>query len=261
MGWFDFLSLKCSNWLLYPQFLSLSYPWIVFKAGLSFIFSSEKSSSSSPPSTSSCKNPGVGAVGFALSPITILDIYRRRWLFQWMGLDNITCKVNNLLVWPNSIPNARIPFWNRFCCCCSVTQWCLTLCNTMDCSTPGFPVPHHLPEFAPKFMSTESVMHSKPSHPLQPSSPFAFKKSARWKRLWCWEGLKTKGSAEFGITEPRDVKSEKSKSFLGIFFIVRQYWNWFFPKFPWVSGSDLNDIQGGRVALWETSRAQGHAGP
>ena len=25
-------------------------------------------------------------------------------------------------------------------CCCSVSQLCLTLCNPMDCSTPGFPV-------------------------------------------------------------------------------------------------------------------------
>ena len=33
-------------------------------------------------------------------------------------------------------------------CCCSVTQSCLTLCNPMDCSTPGFPVLHYLPEFA-----------------------------------------------------------------------------------------------------------------
>ena len=33
-------------------------------------------------------------------------------------------------------------------CCCSVAQSCLTLCNLMDCSTPGFPVLHHLPEFA-----------------------------------------------------------------------------------------------------------------
>ena len=32
--------------------------------------------------------------------------------------------------------------------CCSVVQLCLTLSNPMDCSTPGFPVLHHLPEFA-----------------------------------------------------------------------------------------------------------------
>ena len=30
------------------------------------------------------------------------------------------------------------------CCCCSVTQSFPTLCNSMDCSMPGLPVPHHL---------------------------------------------------------------------------------------------------------------------
>ena len=30
----------------------------------------------------------------------------------------------------------------------SVTQSCLTLCDPMDCSTPGFPVYHQLPELA-----------------------------------------------------------------------------------------------------------------
>ena len=33
------------------------------------------------------------------------------------------------------------------CCCCSI-QSCLTLCDPMDCSTPGFPVLQYLPEFA-----------------------------------------------------------------------------------------------------------------
>ena len=33
-------------------------------------------------------------------------------------------------------------------CWCSVAKSCLTLGNPMDCSTPGFPVLHHLPEFA-----------------------------------------------------------------------------------------------------------------
>ena len=31
-------------------------------------------------------------------------------------------------------------------CCCSVTQLCPTLCDPMVCTTPGFPVLHHLPE-------------------------------------------------------------------------------------------------------------------
>ena len=36
---------------------------------------------------------------------------------------------------------------------CSVTKSCLTLCNLMDCSMPGFPVLHHLPE------STQTHVH------------------------------------------------------------------------------------------------------
>ena len=32
--------------------------------------------------------------------------------------------------------------------CCSVAQSCLILCNPMDCSMPGFPVLHQVPEFA-----------------------------------------------------------------------------------------------------------------
>ena len=45
-------------------------------------------------------------------------------------------------------------------CCCSVAKSCLTLCNPMDCSTPGFPVLHYLPWSLLKFMPIESVMLS-----------------------------------------------------------------------------------------------------
>ena len=51
----------------------------------------------------------------------------------------------------------------------SVAQSCLTLCDPMNCSTPGLPVHHQLPEF------TQTHVHRvgdaiQPSHPL--SSPF-----------------------------------------------------------------------------------------
>ena len=45
-------------------------------------------------------------------------------------------------------------------CCCSVAKLCLTLCNPVDCSTPGFTVHHQLPELVHGFMSIESVMPS-----------------------------------------------------------------------------------------------------
>ena len=44
--------------------------------------------------------------------------------------------------------------------CSLVTQLCLTLCDPMDCSMPGFPVIHYLLELAKKLMSIESVMPS-----------------------------------------------------------------------------------------------------
>ena len=49
----------------------------------------------------------------------------------------------------------------------SVTQSCPTLCDPMNCSTPGLPVHHQLPEF--KLMSIEAVMPSSHlilCHPL-----------------------------------------------------------------------------------------------
>ena len=52
----------------------------------------------------------------------------------------------------------------------SVTQSCPTLCNPMNCSMPGLPVHHQLPE------STQIHVHRggdviQPSHPLSSPSP------------------------------------------------------------------------------------------
>ena len=55
----------------------------------------------------------------------------------------------------------------------SVAQSCLTLCDPMNCSTPGLPVHHQLPEL------TQTHVHRvsdavQPSHPLSSPSPPAF---------------------------------------------------------------------------------------
>ena len=57
-------------------------------------------------------------------------------------------------------------------CCwwCSVTQSCPTLCNPMDCSTPGFPVLHYLLEFA-QTHAHQVYDVIQPTHPLSPPSP------------------------------------------------------------------------------------------
>ena len=55
----------------------------------------------------------------------------------------------------------------------SVAQSCPTLCNPMDCSTPGFPVLHHLPELVQTRVHWISDA-IQPSHPLLSPSPPAF---------------------------------------------------------------------------------------
>ena len=57
-----------------------------------------------------------------------------------------------------------------FCCCCSVAKSCLTLCDPMDCSTPGFSVLYYHPEFAQIHVHWVSVA-VQPSHLLLPPSP------------------------------------------------------------------------------------------
>ena len=77
----------------------------------------------------------------------------------------------------------------------SVARSCPTLCNPMNCSTPGLPVHHQLPEF------TQTHVHRvsdaiQPSHPLSspsllppipPSIRVFFNESAlriRWPKYW-----------------------------------------------------------------------------
>ena len=52
----------------------------------------------------------------------------------------------------------------------SVAQLCLSICNPVNCSTPGLPVHHQFPEF------TQTHVHRigdaiQPSHPLSSPSP------------------------------------------------------------------------------------------
>ena len=64
------------------------------------------------------------------------------------------------------------------CCCCSVSKSCPTLCDPMDCSTPGFPVLYYLPEFAQTYVhcvgKAIQLSHStSPSFPLWLMMPYS----------------------------------------------------------------------------------------
>ena len=74
--------------------------------------------------------------------------------------------------WSHSLQSKMEKLWHsvQFS---SVTQSCLTLCYHMDCSMPGLPVYHQLPEF------TQTHVHRvadaiQPPHPLLSPFPPAF---------------------------------------------------------------------------------------
>ena len=81
----------------------------------------------------------------------------------------------------------------------SVAQSCLTLCDSMNCSTPGLPIHHQLLDF------TQTHVHRvgdaiQPSHPLSSPSPPAPKslpasESFPMSQLFVWGGQSTGVSA------------------------------------------------------------------
>ena len=105
----------------------------------------------------------------------------------------------------NQIPRSSVP-WNehlghsflisRNSYCCSVAQSCPTLCDPMDCSTPGFPVLHPLLELAQTHVhwvsdAIQSQPLSSPSPPpsIFPSSRVFSNESVlhiRWPKYWCF---------------------------------------------------------------------------
>ena len=76
----------------------------------------------------------------------------------------------------------------------SVAQSCPTLCDPMNCSTPGLPVHHHLPEFTQTHVSYKLYINQE-CYQLQIISKFCFfeswtrKKAERQRidafELWC----------------------------------------------------------------------------
>ena len=80
-----------------------------------------------------------------------------------------------------SVPWDYIGYW---CYCFSITQSCPTLCDPMDCSMSGLPVPHHLPESAQ--VHTHCISDAiQPGHPLIPSSLSALNLS-QYQGLFQW---------------------------------------------------------------------------
>ena len=95
---------------------------------------------------------------------------------------------------PQSRVSRKLPLFLYITLSTNVVQSCPTLCNLMDCSTPGFPV-LHISWSLLKLMSIESVMpsnHLMFSHPLLFPSIFASIRAfsnelalfIRWPKYW-----------------------------------------------------------------------------
>ena len=77
----------------------------------------------------------------------------------------------------------------------SVAQSCPTLCDPMNCSTPGLPVHHHLPEFTQTHVhrvgdaiqSSHPLLSPSPPAPIPPSIRVFSNESTlhmRWPKYW-----------------------------------------------------------------------------
>ena len=132
-----------------------------------------------------------------LSNLIEIPFYQvRRTGFELELFYSWSCALNLLsTVLPNASDCSEIFKGNFEYQFSSVAQSCPTLCEPMDCSTPGLPVHHPLPELH-KLMSIESVMPSKHlilCHPLLllpsifPSIRVFSPESAlhtRWPKYW-----------------------------------------------------------------------------
>ena len=85
----------------------------------------------------------------------------------------------------------------------AVAQLCPTLCDLVDCSTPGLPVHHQLPEF------TQTHVHwvgdaIQPFHPMASPSPLAFNLSQH-QGLFQWVSSLPSGSQSIGVSASASV--------------------------------------------------------
>ena len=95
---------------------------------------------------------------------------------------------------------------SAICCCyCSVAQSCLTFCDPVDHSTPGFPVLHYLLELPQTHVHwVDDAI--QPSHPLLPPSPSALNLSQH-QGLSQWDSSLLEVTTVFDQYFPRSDQS------------------------------------------------------
>ena len=78
--------------------------------------------------------------------------------------------MNSWTLWMVCCHDSVVFIWKKCWCFGFVQSLSHVLCDPIDCSTPGFPVLHYLPEFAQTHVHWVSDA-TQPSHPLSSPSP------------------------------------------------------------------------------------------
>ena len=127
-------------------------------------------------------------------------------------------------------------------CCCSFAKSCPILCGFMECSIPGFPVLHYLPEFAQTHVSWVGDA-IQPSHSLSPPScPQSLPASGSFPSSWLFmSGGQRIGASASALVLPMNVQGWFP---LGLCKLISCKWN------IQLSAMFIIAIQG-RVALWQ----------
>ena len=131
------LKVKVKVKSLSPVWLFVILWTVAYQASLSMGFSRQEYWSGLPcPSPKDLPDPGIepGSPALEADALTSEPCMSFKW-DNWLRILFSLClitKVNKFLLFL---------FW-----CCLAAQSCLTLCDPKDCSMPGFPVLHQLPE-------------------------------------------------------------------------------------------------------------------
>ena len=123
-----------------------------------------------------------------------MDKWRNDWMnkyvlesYKWVIYNNSRARSMGsqfawILVWSRGKSVCQKISYIQFS---SVAQSCPTLCNPMNCSTPGFPVHHQLPELAQTHVHRVSDA-IQPWHPPWFLSPPAFNLFLQHQGLFQW---------------------------------------------------------------------------
>ena len=113
--------------------------------------------------------------GISLTLLCWVEILEHFWVsflslcsFLYINCAVYTFPFPSLVIQMSYIASCVLLFTH--CCCFSVAQPCLTLCNTMNCSTPGLPVHHQLLELSQTHVYRVGDAIQR-SHPLSSPSP------------------------------------------------------------------------------------------